>query len=328
MIRFGIVGTNWITERLLEAASFVEDFQLTAVYSRTEERAKEVGEKYRATHLFTSLEEMAKSDVIDAVYIATPNAFHADQAVLFLENGKHLLCEKPLAANEHEVSRMITCAKQNRVVLMEAMKSTLLPNFKVIQEHIHKVGPIRKYVASYCQYSSRYDKYKEGIVLNAFKPELANGALMDLGVYCLYPLITLFGEPEKIEASAFMLESGVDGQGSVLLQYVDRDAVVMYSKITNSYTPTEIQGEHGSMMIDKIHGAEKVEIRYNDGTVEDLTVEQSLPGMYYELAEFVRLVKQGELESPTNSHERSLLTMRTMDAIRRKIGLVYPNDML
>lgn len=276
MVRFGVVGTNWITERLLEAAAKVEGFQLTAVYSRTEDKANAFADKYDVEHRFTNLEEMAASDVIDAVYIATPNTVHAEQAEIFLRNGKHVLCEKPLAANSAEVRSMIDTAREHEVLLMEAMKSTLVPQFKMVQENLHKIGPVRKYVAGYSQYSSRYDKYKEGIILNAFKPELANGALMDLGVYCLYPLITLFGAPNRVQSQAMMLESGVDGQGSVLLDYDGMDAVVTYSKISNSHLPSEIMGELGSIIIDKIGSPEHAEIRYNDGTVEQLTVNKTI----------------------------------------------------
>ncbi|MGB3569731.1 MAG: Gfo/Idh/MocA family oxidoreductase, partial [Priestia megaterium] len=102
MIRFGVIGTNWITDRLLESAQYVDDFQLAAVYSRTIEKAEEFAGKYDIPHIFTDLEEMAASAEIDAVYIATPNAYHAEQAILFLKNNKHVLCEKPLAANAVE----------------------------------------------------------------------------------------------------------------------------------------------------------------------------------------------------------------------------------
>lgn len=326
MVRFGVVGTNWITERLLEAAAQVEGFKLTAVYSRTEDKANSFADKYDVEHRFTDLEELAASDVIDAVYIATPNTIHAEQAELFLRNGKHVLCEKPLAANSAEVRSMIDTAREHEVLLMEAMKSTLVPQFKMVQENLHKIGPVRKYVAGYSQYSSRYDKYKEGIVLNAFKPELANGALMDLGVYCLYPLITLFGAPNRVQSQAMMLESGVDGQGSVLLDYNGMDAVVTYSKISNSHVPSEIMGELGSIIIDKIGSPEHAEIRYNDGTVEQLTVEQNHPAMYYEVEEFVNLVQEGQMESSMNTYERSYVTMQVMDQIRKQIGLVFPND--
>lgn len=326
MVKFGIIGTNRITERFIEAARMVQGFKLTAVYSRTQERAEEFANQYNVPKRFTDLSEMATSNDLDAVYIASPNSFHAEQAILFLQNGKHVLCEKPLAANASEVKRMIETAKNHQVLLMEAMKSTLLPNFQVIQDHLHKIGPIRRFFSSYCQYSSRYDKYKEGIILNAFNPEFANGSLMDLGVYCLFPLIVLFGEPKEIKATSIILDSGVDGEGSILLKYDDKDAIIMYSKITNSYLPSEIQGEKGSIIIDKIHTPEKVEIQYNDGTMEPLTVEQSRPPMYYEVKEFIELIQKGKTESTINSYKNSYTTMQTVDKVRDEIGLVYLSD--
>ncbi len=97
MIRFAVIGTNWITEELIKAAREIEDFALTAVYSRTEEKAKEFAAKHDIPHLFTDLGKMAQSDVFDAVYIASPNSFHAQQAILCMSHGKHVLCEKPIA---------------------------------------------------------------------------------------------------------------------------------------------------------------------------------------------------------------------------------------
>src|SRR5690606_34444908 len=123
------------------------------------------------------------------------------------------------------------------------------PNFEAIQHSLNKIGQVRRFVANYCQYSSRYDAYKQGTVLNAFNPVYSNGALMDLGMYCLYPMTVLFGQPKQIQASAVMLESGVDGEGTVLMKYDQLEAVAMYSKITNSMLPSEIQGENGSIII-------------------------------------------------------------------------------
>lgn len=257
MIKFAIIGTNWITEEFIKAAKEVPDFSLKAVYSRTEEKAKEFAAKVGAELTFTNLEEMAKSDEIDAVYIASPNSFHAEQAILLMNHGKHVICEKPMASNTKEVQAMIEAAQQNNVVLMEAMKTTLLPNFQAIRKHIHKIGKIRRYFASYCQYSSRYDAYKQGTVLNAFNPQFSNGSLMDLGVYCLYPMVVLFGKPLNVKANSVKLETGVDGEGSVILDYGEMDAVVQYSKISNSYIPAEIQGEEGSIIIDAIHTPQK-----------------------------------------------------------------------
>ncbi|UUZ81109.1 Gfo/Idh/MocA family oxidoreductase [Paenibacillus sp. P26] len=326
MIRFAVIGTNWITEQFIDAAREAEEFVLTAVYSRTEEKAREFAEKHGIPNLFTDLEEMARSDVFDAVYIASPNSLHAKQAILCMNHGKHVLCEKPMASNVREVQAMIEAAQANRVVLMEALKSTLLPNFRAVQERAAGIGPVRRYFASYCQYSSRYDAYKQGTVLNAFNPAFSNGALMDLGVYCIYPLVVLFGKPERVQADAVLLESGVDGEGSILLKYKGMDAVIMYSKITHSFVPSEIQGENGTLVIDKINHAEKVELRRRDGSADDLTVPQSAKSMYYEAREFMDLIASGRLESDTNSHANSLAAMEIMDEVRRQIGLVFPAD--
>jgi scyllo-inositol 2-dehydrogenase (NADP+) len=326
MIRFATIGTNWITEAFIEAAREVDDFALAAVYSRTEEKAREFAQKTGAARTFTDLGELAKSEEIDAVYIASPNSLHAEQAIFLMNHGKHVLCEKPLASNQKEVAAMIEAARRNGVVLMEAMKTTLLPNFQAIREHLHKLGKIRRYFASYCQYSSRYDAYKQGTILNAFNPAFSNGALMDIGVYCIYPMVVLFGKPNRLQASSLKLESGVDGEGAILFTYEEMDAVVMYSKITNSYLPAEIQGEEGSMLIDAIHTPTKVEIRYRDGRVEDITVPQEKHPMYYEAKEFIELIKSGKRESEINSHNHSLLTIALMEEARQQTGIVFPAD--
>ncbi|MCZ8512684.1 Gfo/Idh/MocA family oxidoreductase [Paenibacillus filicis] len=326
MVRFAVIGTNWITEQWIDAARELDEFALTAVYSRTEEQANAFADKHGIANRFTDLEEMARSDTFDAVYIASPNAFHANQAILCMNHGKHVLCEKPIASNTRELTAMVAAAETNGVLLMEAMKSTLMPNFRAVREHLPEIGQVRRYFASYCQYSSRYDAYKEGNVLNAFKPEFSNGALMDLGIYCIYPLVVLFGMPERIQAQGWMLGSGVDGEGSLLLKYKEMDAVIMYSKIAHSFLPAEIQGERATLVIDKINQPERVELRFRDGRMDDLTVLQSGKTMRYETEEFISLIRTGQRQSRVNSHANSLAVMSIMDEVRRQIGLVYPAD--
>ncbi|MGN7360217.1 Gfo/Idh/MocA family protein [Paenibacillus sp. SAFN-054] len=326
LIRFGTIGTNWITERFLHAAEENDDFKLTAVYSRTEDKGREFAAQFGSPKVYTDLTAMASSDEIDAVYIASPNSFHAEQAILCMNHGKHVLCEKPLATNSAEVRRMIEAAEKNQVVLMEALKSTLMPNFKIMKENLYKIGQVRRYFAGYCQYSSRYDAFKEGTVLNAFNPEYSNGALMDLGIYCIYPMVSLFGKPEAVKAVGVMLSSGVDGEGSLVMRYPDMDAVVMYSKISDSFLPAEIQGENGTMVIDRINQPYDVKIQYRDGSIENLTQQQIHESMYYELEEFIRMIGRGKLSSKINSHETSIAVAEVMEDARRQIGLKYAAD--
>ncbi len=326
MIRFGVVGTGWITEAFIKAASLDERFQLAAVYSRTQARALEFAERYAVKHIFTDLEEMAKSETIDAVYIASPNCCHARQAISFMNHQKHVLCEKPIASNVKELLRMIELSKANQVALMEALKTTVLPNFHALRENLSKIGRIRRFFSNKCQYSSRYDDYKAGKTPNAFDPKLSNGSLMDIGVYCIYPVVALFGKPDSLEASAVFLDSGIDGEGSLVLHYPDKEAVIIHSKIADSELPSEIQGEGGNIIIDKISTPQEIEIRYRNGLREDISRKQTEELMFYEVQEFIHLIENHQIESQINSHQLSLTVMEIMDEVRKKIGLVFPAD--
>ena len=334
-IRFGVVGTNFITDWVIAGAREDERFELAAVCSRTQERGAEFAAKHNIPHIFTSLEDMVQSDVIDAIYIASPNYKHAEQSILAMRHGKHVLCEKPLASNAREARQMVEASKQYGVTLMEAMKSTLSPNFLAAKQNLHRIGTPRRYFASFCQYSSRYDKFKEGIVLNAFRPELSNGAMMDIGVYTLYPLIALFGRPQSINAQGVVLSSGVDGQGAVNMQYDGFNATVLYSKIANSQLPSEIEGEDGNIIIDRIQTP--VDVRFYPRQApasghekraegESLSAPETHNEYFYEVEEFINLIEQGRLESDINSHDCSIATMEVIDEVRRQLGVHYPAD--
>ena len=334
-IRFGVIGTNNISDWVIAGGRQDERFELVAVCSRTQERANEFAAKHNIPHTFTSLEEMASSPLIDAVYIATPNYVHAEQSILCMNHGKHVLCEKPFASNAREVKQMIEAAQRNNITLMEAMISTLNPNFIIAKEKLKDLGTIRRYFASYCQYSSRYDKFKEGIILNAFKPELSNGAVMDIGIYTIYPMVALFGKPQKIEAQGIVLHTGADGQGAVNFQYDGMNATVLYSKIANSALPTEIEGEAGNLLLDKIHITKQVDFiprqvtaqgKEQENYCQSIGVPLDKSEYYYEMAEFMNLIEEGKQQSIVNSWENSLTTLEIIDEIRRQLGVHYPAD--
>ncbi|MGK7377173.1 Gfo/Idh/MocA family protein [Planococcus sp. 1R117A] len=311
-MRFGIIGTNWITDRLLKAARDVPAFSIGAVYSRTAERGREFSAKYGVAAVYTDIAEMLQSGDIDAVYIASPNTFHVEQSVLALENGIHVLCEKPAVTSVAEMDRVIEASRKHQKMYMEAMKSTVTPTFLNLKKNLAKVGQIRRFVFHFNQYSSRYDKYKEGIIENAFKPELGNGAKMDLGVYCIAPIIHLADEPERVLKNSYSLSTGADGQGSMILDYQEFEAVIMYSKITDSYAPCEIQGEEGVIEINKISDPTKVVIKYRDGQTEDLSMPQEFDTMYYELKEFINCAENGQIESAINTHEISRQVIKVL----------------
>lgn len=305
MMRFGIIGTNWITDRFIKAAKEHPEFSIGAIYSRTEATGQAFATKYNVNNVYTDMVEMFQSGQIDAVYIASPNSLHAEQSILAMENGIHVLCEKPAVTSLYEMDQVIQASEQHQVTYMEAMKSTLIPTFLNLKKNLNKIGPIRRFVFHYNQYSSRYDNYKQGIIENAFKPELGNGAKTDLGVYCLAPIVHLVGEPKSVLKNKYLLSTGAEGQGSMILSYDEFEAIIMYSKISDSHLPSEIQGENGIIEIDRISDPKNITIKYRDGQTEDISVNHEFDTMYYETDEFINCVKNKQIESKINTHEIS-----------------------
>lgn len=337
-VRFGVVGTNFISDWIIAASRQEKRFELVAVYSRTQEKADAFAAKHNIPHTFTSLEEMAQSPLIDAVYIASPNSLHAEQSILCMREGKHLLCEKPLASNAAEARRMIETARKHGVTLMEAMKPTLTPNFAAVMANLGRVGKLRHYFSSYCQYSSRYDKFKTGIPVNAFDLSLSNGAVMDIGVYTIYPMVVLFGKPQQIKAQGILMDSGADGFGTVNFEYKGGfNATVIYSKISDSELATEIQGEAGNITMDRINIIKQVYFSPSKQTSsgrgirtdpEDISARTDQDEYFYEIKEFIDLISEGKLESNINSLQHSLITLEIIDEIRRQLGVIFPADKL
>ncbi|WP_433638777.1 Gfo/Idh/MocA family protein [Kluyvera georgiana] len=324
MIRFAVIGTNWITRQFVDAAHETGKFKLTAVYSRSLEQAQSFANDYLVEHLFTSLEAMAQSEDIDAVYIASPNSLHVPQTELFLRHKKHVICEKPLASNIDEAERVIAAARENQVVLFEAFKTASLPNFQQLQQALPKLGQIRKAFINYCQYSSRYQRYLDGENPNTFNPAFSNGSIMDIGFYCLASAIALWGEPQQIQASASLLESGVDAHGVVMLDYGDFSVTLQHSKVSDSTLPSEIQGEAGALVIEKISECQKVSFVPRGSKAQDLSQPQHINTMLYEAEEFARLVENNEVDHP--GLEVSRITAKVQTEIRRQTGVVFPAD--
>ena len=324
MIRFAVIGTNWITRQFVDAAHETGKYKLTAVFSRSLEQAQTFANDYPVEHLFTSLEDMAQSDAIDAVYIASPNSLHFPQTQLFLRHKKHVICENPLASTLCEVEAAIACARENQVVLFEAFKTASLPNFILLKQTLAKAGTLRKAFINYCQYSSRYQRYLDGENPNTFNPAFSNGSIMDIGFYCLASAVALWGEPHSVQATASLLESGVDAHGVVVMDYGDFSVTLQHSKVSDSVLPSEIQGEAGSLVIEKISECQKVSFVPRGGKAQELTQPQHINTMLYEAETFARLVEENEVNHP--GLDVSRVTAKLLTEIRRQIGVVFPAD--
>ena len=291
MVRFAVIGTSAITTRFLEAlAAAGQGAVLQAVYSRTKQRAQAFGAQYGAKAYYDSLQALAADKNVDAVYIASPNSLHCAQALCMLRAGKHVLCEKPMAATAQQARQMFRAAEENGVVLMEAMRSLYTPGFARLCGLVQAVGPVRSARIPYAKYSSRYGLVRQGKPTNIFSTEFATGALMDLGVYCVNLALGLFGMPKGIQASAVKLPNGADGAGAILARYDDKLVELAYSKITDGRLPGEVQGEQGTVLVHHPDEITRLEVLWRDGRREDITVQNPPNNLCGEVQQFLRLL--------------------------------------
>lgn len=270
IIRCGTIGTSKITDEFIASTKLVDGMEVISVYSRSMEKGKEFASKYSINTVFTNLEDMAASDQIDAVYIASPNSLHYKQSKLFLEHGKHVLCEKPITVSPEELKELIGLARQKNVIYMEAIKMLHLPARIKLKEAINRIGNITTARFDYCQLSSKYPSYLKGEVPNIFNPEFGTGCLMDLGIYCVYPAIDFFGIPDQIRTVAGFLSTGADGFGNSIFIYPDKQVNLSYSKIGQGYIGSEIIGDKGTILIESISTLTNIRIHLNDGTREEI----------------------------------------------------------
>lgn len=329
MVRFGIIGTGRISDWVLKGAEQDPRIKVTAVCSRSEQAAKAFVDRNplaKGAKTYTSVAEMAADPMVDAVYIGTPNQTHCEYAIACLEAGKHVLCEKPLATNAEEGRRMVETAKAKGLLLMEAMISTLNPNFIMASSKLAEIAPIHHYSSYFCQYSTKYEALKRGETASSFMPGTA-GALRDVGIYTLYPLVSLFGRPLEVRGELTTVQTckgAADVSGTAHLKYEGMDATLTWSKSYDSFQPTEIAGENGNLILDEIHIARKTEIiphaapTSGQGPKPGRTlISEGLPHneYYYEFKEFADLLENSQTESSVNSLDTSLTVLEIIDQL-------------
>ena len=328
-MRFAVVGTNFISREFVTAGRKLAGFSLAAVCSRRRETAEAFADSFGGARCLTSLEELAACGDVDAVYIASPNACHAAQAERMLRAGKHVLLEKPACPDREAFASLRALAGEKGLVLLEAMRPAFTPGFAALGAALDTIGPVRRASFSYCQYSSRYDRFKRGVVENAFNPALCNGALMDIGVYCIHALISLFGMPSRIQAAAQRLTNGLDAQGGVLCGYDGMLADLSYSKIADHRRQNEVQGEEGTLLVDSITNPKRILRIGRDGAAAEVygDPDPEFFGMAHEIGAFISFVEDAArgLRSWERHNRVTEQTLSLMDEIRRQTGIDFIN---
>lgn len=320
MISYSTIGTSWITESFIEAVNLTGKAVLSSVYSRTEDGAKSFATKNGADRWYIELDEMLKENT-DFVYIASPNTLHFEHIIKVIKAKKHVFCEKPMALTEEQLQIISGLAEEENVFVFEGYRHLYSPNYEIFKNTVEKIGTVRSCVLHFNQYSSRYDALKEGKKPNVFSKEFAGGALTDLGVYPLSMAIDMFGEPSNLDYYPVMLENGVDGSGTLVLDYRSFVVTILCSKITQAIMPSEIQGEEGTITMDHIAPIRK--ISYYDRKnkqMNELAVEQEEQDMVYEAEAFIQMISESNDTTYKQALERSKIVVKALEAARLKLN--------
>ena len=323
-IRFGIVGTGTIAHRFAEAIKNVDNAELVAVASRTKENAEKFGCEFDIPVRFDSYEKMALSDVIDAAYIAVPHSGHIGCSCLMMNNGKHVICEKPMAVNSKEAEEMFRCARENNVLLMEAMWARLVPGTIKMLELVENgvLGDILGVEGKFC-YSMDEDEMDHHV----FKRENGGGSLLDVGVYGLNFASWYLGKDVETINAQSDIYNGVDSHTCVLLKYkngaiADISSAILLRKPNEGY----VYGNKGYARLLRFYAPQEIDIYLNNGETVKIPVPYAGNGFEEQIAHFSECVSKGLKESPVVTHEQTLYITKQMDKIRKITGVEYPQD--
>lgn len=323
-IRWGILGTGGI------AHTFVKDLiddehSVAAVGSRAQASADAFADEFGIPSAYGSYEELVDDDDVDIVYVATTHPAHAANAELALNAGKHVLVEKPFTLNAAEAGRVVDLGRDLGLLVMEAMWTRFLPHVERIRDLVGRgiLGEVREFAADHMQRLPRDPSHR----INAL--ELGGGALLDLGVYPVSFASMLFGEPESVQASARFLDTGADAATSAIFRYGD-------SALAVARCALDLRGSNTATIIGTDARIELDEVWYTPTNFRVITTAGQVieeyksrvfgTGMQFEAREAERLIEAGQIASDIMSPRESVAIMRTLDDVRSRIGLVYPQE--
>jgi predicted dehydrogenase len=324
MINFATIGTSWITSLWIESAESTQQWKLNSVYSRSADTAKEFASKHNIAKVHTDLKELAADSEIQAVYIASPNFLHFEHAKLLLLAGKHVIVEKPACSTENELEVLFKVAKENKVFLLEAFRHIHEVNFKVLKSSLAKLGPIYGASLTYASFSSRYNNVLNGETPNIFNLDYSGGSLVDLGVYPVSAAVALFGQPKAQTYKPFIIKTGADGGGVILLSYETFGVSINASKIYTSTAPTEVYGERGTLRCSGITDIASVEFwEASSKRSTELGQKKADLNMSEEAAEYARIITAGDAQAASEQEQISRATQRVTEALRKENGITF-----
>ena len=324
-MKIATIGTSFITEWFLSAAAKIDNAEPIAVYSRNEQKGKDLASQYGIQKVYTDLDAMLKDDEIECVYVASPNSLHYQHASAALKAGKHVICEKPFTSTTKELKELSELAKSKHLFLFEAIVTIHMPNYISLKEKLPELGDIKMVQCNFSQYSSRYDKFMAGESVNVFDPKFSGGALMDINIYNLHFVMNLFGKPNDVHYYPNMTR-GIDTSGVLVLNYEGFHAVCVGCKDTKSHNISQIQGEKGYITLNsETSRCANYSLTTNDGTVLPAIKQEDI-ALYYEIKDFMKIMEEQDYAACEALLEYSNEVMEVLEQARKKAGILFPAD--
>lgn len=320
-IKWGIIGCGKIAHKFIQDFEYIDNGEVVAVGSRSKGKAEDFAAQYGVEKAYGSYEELAADPEVQAIYIATPHNFHLEHMKLCFKYDKAVLCEKPITVNAGELQKALEIAQSKNLFLMEAMWTWFLPAVLKARQWIEdgRIGEV-KFLRADFGFNAEFDK--AGRVYN---PNLAAGSLLDIGIYPLAIAEFLIdSDIRKIQSVGYLGSTGIDEYNAMSVEYENGVFAQLSSGVVSDlHNDAYILGTKGLIRIENFWRAKKVILETPEGRD---TFEDTLPshGYNYETVHVNELLLAGKKESPVVTHDKSMLSMQRMDAIRKEIGLKYP----
>lgn len=316
----GILGAGSIARKMAYTVNRMENVTLYAVGSRDMSRAQAFADEFSIVKAYGSYEELVRDEDIDLIYIATPHSRHYEDCMLCLENGRNILCEKPFTVNAAQAEKVLTFAERKGLYAGEAIWTRYLPMRFKLDEILESgvIGNISSMTANLGYAIADVERLK--------KPELAGGALLDLGVYCInFALMNFKGEISCINSSCVKNEYGVDSHNSIIIDFDDGKTALLHSNMnSNTDLRCMIYGDKGRLEFSNINNCEGITVFLNNGTVTHYDTPEQITGFEYEVTASLSAIADNRTECTQMPHSEIIRVTRIMDKLRSDWGIKYP----
>ena len=327
-MKLGILGSGKIVKEVLPVLKEIESIEVVAIAARNEEKLQNLCEEFAIEKYYLSIEALLADEQIDTVYVALPNNLHFDAMDKEIDAGKDIICEKPFTTNSYETEKIIEKAKEHEVMIVEAISHRFIPNAIEAKKIVDDLGDIKIVSLNYSQYSSRYDKFKEGIIEPVFSLESAGGALIDLNLYNVAFAVDTFGLPKDVKYFA-NIEKNIDTSGIVILDYDDFKISCIGSKDSAAPMINTIQGTKGTIEIpDALNSFEEfnLEVVGDDGQYSFQFNQEGKSRLYYEFVCIEEILRTRDTKKEKELLEKTRNYMEVITKARFDANIYYPSD--